>query len=141
MRHERKATPTCARRGAHARPWSGACCAGRRAGEPVGTTAGAGFRDDPLIIERFPAVVGGIIHATGIHNGPTPPRLAAAFRDETLAVRTRIGETHLSELPTLAAWRKVFRGFAVDPTQYRSAAEALLRRLTKQNELPSIGTL
>jgi DNA/RNA-binding domain of Phe-tRNA-synthetase-like protein len=29
----------------------------------------------------------------------------------------------------------------VDPTQYRSAAEALLRRLTKQGELPSIGSL
>ena len=99
------------------------------------------FRYGPDIIERFPAVVGGVIHATGVHNDPTPPRLAAAFHDETLAVRTRIGETPLSELPTLAAWRKVFRGFGVDPTQYRSAAEALLRRLTKQGELPSIGTL
>jgi len=101
----------------------------------------ARFRYDPDITERFPAVVGGVIHATGVHNNPTPPRLAAAFHAETLAVRTRIGETSLSELPTLAAWRKVFRGFGVDPTQYRSAAEALLRRLTKQGELPSIGTL
>jgi len=101
----------------------------------------ARFRYDPDIIERFPAVVGGVIHATGVHNDPTPPRLAAAFNDETLAVRTRISETPLSELPTLAAWRKVFRGFGVDPTQYRSAAEALLRRLAKQGELPSIGTL
>ena len=73
--------------------------------------------------------------------GTTPSRLTAAFHDETLAVRARIGETPLSELTTLAAWRKVFRGFGVDPTQYRSAAEALLRRLTKQGELPSIGTL
>jgi DNA/RNA-binding domain of Phe-tRNA-synthetase-like protein len=101
----------------------------------------ARFRYGPDIIERFPAVVGGVIHATGVHNGPTPPRLAAAFRVETLATRTRIGETPLSELPTLSAWRKAFRGFGVDPTQYRSAAEALLRRLTKQVELPSIGTL
>ena len=99
------------------------------------------FRYDPDIIERFPAVVGGVIHATGVHNGPTPPRLAAALHGETLAVRTRIGDAPLSELPTLAAWRKVFRGFGVDPTQYRSAAEALLRRLTKQGDLPSIGTL
>ena len=101
----------------------------------------ARFLYDPDIIERFPALVGGVIHATGVHNDPTPPRLAAAFYDETLAVRARIGETPLSELPTLAAWRKVFRGFGVDPTQYRSAAEGLLRRLTKQGELPSIGTL
>ena len=101
----------------------------------------ARFRYGPDIIERFPAVVGGVIHATGVHNGPTPPRLAAAFRDEMLATRTRIGETPLSELPALAAWRKTFRGFGVDPTQYRSAAEALVRRLTKGGELPSIGTL
>ena len=101
----------------------------------------ARFRYHPEIIERFPSVVGGVIHATGVHNGPTPARLAAAFRDEALAVRTRIGETPLSEVPAFAAWRKVFRGFGVDPTQYRSAAEALLRRLTKQGELPSIGTL
>ena len=101
----------------------------------------ARFRYDPAIIEHFPTIVGGVIHATGVHNDPTPPRLAAAFRDQIFATRTRIGETPLSELPTLAAWRKVFRGFGVDPTQYRSAAEALLRRLTKQGELPSIGTL
>jgi DNA/RNA-binding domain of Phe-tRNA-synthetase-like protein len=101
----------------------------------------ARFRYDRDIIERFPAVVGGVIYATGVHNDLTPPRLAAAFHDETLAARTRIGQTPLFELPTLAAWRKVFRGFGVDPTQYRPAAEALLRRLTKQGELPSIGTL
>jgi DNA/RNA-binding domain of Phe-tRNA-synthetase-like protein len=101
----------------------------------------ARFSYDPAIVERFPAVVGGVIHATGVRNPPTPPRLAAAFHEETDRARNRIGETPLSELPTLAAWRKVFRGFGVDPTQYRSAAEALLRRLTKQGELPSIGTL
>lgn len=86
-------------------------------------------------------IVGGVIHAAGVVNRPTPPDLATALHAEAAAVRTRIGGTPLSELPTLAAWRRVFRGFGVDPTQYRSAAEALLRRLTKQGELPSISTL
>jgi DNA/RNA-binding domain of Phe-tRNA-synthetase-like protein len=101
----------------------------------------ARFRYDPPVIRRFPGVVGGIIHATGVANGPTPPDLATAYREEQVAVRDRLGDAPLSELPSLAAWRRVFRGFGVDPTQYRSAAEALLRRLTKQGELPSIGTL
>jgi DNA/RNA-binding domain of Phe-tRNA-synthetase-like protein len=101
----------------------------------------ARFRYDPLILERFPAVVGGVIHAAGVHNDASSPELARAFLDEMAAARDRIGATPLSELPTLAAWRRVFRGFGVDPTQYRSAAEALLRRLTKQGELPLIGTL
>jgi DNA/RNA-binding domain of Phe-tRNA-synthetase-like protein len=99
------------------------------------------FRYDPSIVERFPTVVGGVIHATGLANGPTSGPLADAFRAECAAALAGIGDTPLSELPTLAAWRRVFRGFGVDPTQYRSAAEALLRRLTKQGELPSINTL
>jgi DNA/RNA-binding domain of Phe-tRNA-synthetase-like protein len=99
------------------------------------------FRYDPAILERFPGIVGGIIHATGVMNGPTSPELAEAFAATQAAVRGRIGVTPLSELPTLAAWRRVFRAFGVDPTQYRSAAEALLRRLTKQGDLPMIGTL
>ena len=44
-------------------------------------------------------------------------------------------------MPSLAAWRRAFRAFGTDPTGYRSAAEALLRRLTKQGSIPSINTL
>jgi DNA/RNA-binding domain of Phe-tRNA-synthetase-like protein len=41
----------------------------------------------------------------------------------------------------LAGWRTAFRRFGVDPTQTRSSAEALLRRLTKKGDIPSINTL
>ena len=99
------------------------------------------FRYDPPIVERFPGIVGGVIRAGGVANGPTPPALAAAFDVAQAEVISRIGATPLSELPSLAAWRRAFRAFGVDPTQYRSAAEGLLRRLTKQGELPRIGTL
>lgn len=101
----------------------------------------ARFSYDAAIVARFPTLVGGVIQASGVANGPTPPDLASAFHGEAAAVRARIGETPLSEVPALAAWRRVFRGFGVDPTQYRSAAEALLRRLVKQGDLPSVGTL
>jgi DNA/RNA-binding domain of Phe-tRNA-synthetase-like protein len=101
----------------------------------------ARFGYDHEILERFPTVVGGVIHADGVVNRPAPAELTAAFGAEQASVRVRVGETPLSELPTLAAWRGVFRSFGVDPTKYRSAAEALLRRLTKQGELPSINAL
>lgn len=93
------------------------------------------------IIEQFPEAVGGIIVAKGMKNGPSPDRLKAAFVAEQQAVLARIGDTPLSELPSLAAWRRAFSRFGVKPTQYRSAAEALLRRLTKQGDIPSINTL
>jgi DNA/RNA-binding domain of Phe-tRNA-synthetase-like protein len=99
------------------------------------------FRYDPAVTERFPTIVGGLIHARGVTSGLTPSDLEDAFRAEQAAVLARIGDTPLSELPTLAAWRRAFRAFGVDPTAYRSAAEALLRRLTKQGSIPTIGSL
>jgi DNA/RNA-binding domain of Phe-tRNA-synthetase-like protein len=99
------------------------------------------FRYDSALLEKFPATRGGVILAQGLNNGPTPPALADAFRAEQETVLQRIGDTPLSELPTLAAWRRVFTAFGVKPTQYRSAAEALLRRLTKQGDIPNLNLL
>jgi DNA/RNA-binding domain of Phe-tRNA-synthetase-like protein len=99
------------------------------------------FEYDAAVIERFPNVVGGVIQATGVGNGPTPSPLAMAFAAEQRAALARIGDMPLSEIASIAAWRRAFRAFGVDPTAYRSAAEALLRRLTKQGSVPSISTL
>jgi len=43
--------------------------------------------------------------------------------------------------PPVAAMRKLFRGAGCDPTRYRPASEALLRRLVKGAELPAIHPL
>ena len=99
------------------------------------------FQYHPDILARYPNLVGGVIVAHGVHNGASPPALLAAYRAEQQATLARIGETPLSQIESLAAWRAVFRSFGVDPTQIRSAGEALLRRLTKQGDIPSINTL
>lgn len=99
------------------------------------------FRHDPAVLERFPTTSGGVVHAVGVSNGSVSPGLGEAFRAEQERTLERIGDTPLAELPSLAAWRRVFSGFGVEPTRYRSAVEALLRRLTKQGELPSVSPL
>ena len=90
------------------------------------------FQYDKELLTRYPTTVGGVILAQGITNGQTPESLQAAYSTEQQAVLQRIGQTPLSQIASLAAWRGVFRSFGIDPTQYRSAAEALLRRLTKK---------
>ena len=86
------------------------------------------FAYDPTIIARYPSVVGGVLAATGLANGPSSDALRAAFMDDQAATLARLSETPLSDVPSLRAWRRVFRAFGVDPTAYRSASEALLRR-------------
>ncbi len=99
------------------------------------------FQYAPEITARYPAVVGGVIVARGLKNAPSTEGLQAAYLAEQAAVKARIGSTALSELPSLQAWRRAFIAFGVSPTRYRSAAEALLRRLTKKGDIPSINTL
>ena len=99
------------------------------------------FQYSPQIIENYPRVVGGIIIAKGISNPPTADALRERYFAEQEAVKSRIGEVALSDLESLNAWRRAFSAFGVSPTQYRSAAEALLRRLTKKGDIPSINTL
>ncbi len=54
------------------------------------------FRYHSDILIRYPAVVGGVILAEGLSNGPTPADLLADYRAEQQAVRERIGQTPLS---------------------------------------------
>jgi DNA/RNA-binding domain of Phe-tRNA-synthetase-like protein len=99
------------------------------------------FQYHPDIIARFPDLVGGIVVAHDIANGLTPDSAREIYLSEQQEVLDRIGDTPLSEIESLAAWRSAFRAFDVNPTKYRSAAEALLRRLTKKGDIPSINTL
>ena len=101
----------------------------------------AGFRYSNEVLATFPTTRGGVIHAMGLNNGRSPAGLADRYLGEKKKVREAIGVMPLSEIPSLQAWRATFSGFGVKPTQYRSAAEALLRRLTKQGDIPSINPL
>lgn len=101
----------------------------------------ATFQYHADIHQRYPRIVGGVLLAQQLSNGPTPHSLLTMYQEEQQAVKQRIGEKPLSQLPSLAAWRSAFRTFGVEPTQYRSAAESLLRRLTKKGDIPSINTL
>ena len=101
--------------------------------------ASFGYSDE--ILQKFPTTRGGVVHAIGLVNSVMPSELSAAYQTEQEQVRGRIGDTPLSEIPSLAAWRRTFSAFGVKPTQYRNAAESLLRRLTKQGNIPSINPL
>lgn len=83
------------------------------------------FHYHPAILERFPSVVGGVLHATGVANGPSSEALVAVFRAEQDAVLARLGDGPLSEVPSLAAWRRAsarsaWTPPAIDPPPRRS---------------------
>ena len=70
-----------------------------------------------------------------------PEALSAVSREVVGHVRGSLGLETLSTHPTLAALRKLFRAAGCDPSRYRPSSEALLRRLLKGEELPTINPL
>ena len=109
-----------------------------RAGAPYDSPV---FAYDAAVAERFPAVRAGVLHATGLVNRPSPDELLEEYRGEQALVRARLETIEIAEIPSIVAWRRAFSTFGAKPTQHRSAAEALLRRIAKQGEIPTINTL
>jgi DNA/RNA-binding domain of Phe-tRNA-synthetase-like protein len=67
--------------------------------------------------------------------------LVEQYRAGQAEALERLAATPISETPSVSAWRRAFSAFGVKPTQYRSAIEALLRRLDKSGDIPAINTL
>ena len=99
------------------------------------------FVYDAAITKRFPTIRAGLIHATGLANGPATTGLVTTFQEGQRDAIAQLRMTPLAELPSIAAWRRAFAQFGTKPTQHRNAAESLLRRLSKQGEIPGINTL
>ena len=55
--------------------------------------------------------------------------------------RERLARGPESELAEVSAWRRAYTQMGLKPTQYRSAAEALLRRFRREGDLPRLHPL
>ncbi|MDQ3770553.1 MAG: phenylalanine--tRNA ligase beta subunit-related protein [Actinomycetota bacterium] len=99
------------------------------------------FAYDDAVTERFPDLRAGAIHASGLVNEPSSQGLLDEYRAAQQAASQRLDATPIAELPSIAAWRRAFTQFGVKPTQHRNAAEALMRRLAKHGDIPTINAL
>ena len=99
------------------------------------------FAYDEAVVGRYPEIRAGVIRATGLANGASPRGLLDEYGAEQRAASGRLEATALADMPQIAAWRRAFTRFGAKPTQHRNAAEALLRRLAKRGDIPTINTL
>jgi DNA/RNA-binding domain of Phe-tRNA-synthetase-like protein len=86
----------------------------------------------------FPGLVPGVIHVDGITAAADVSTAAARF---TEVARSRLAQVPESEFAEIQSWRRAFTRMGLRPTQYRCAAESLLRRLRTQGSLPGLHPL
>ncbi|MCA0989245.1 B3/B4 domain-containing protein [Guptibacillus algicola] len=75
-------------------------------------------------------------HDIVVENSPQMVRGRYQFYLETMMMD--LEETELTSFPQVKEWRSVFKNLGTDPSRYRPSSEALLRRLKKGSDLPSI---
>jgi len=96
------------------------------------------FRHHDEIWRDFPGLVPGVIHVEGVTAAADVSTAAARFTD---VARSRLTQAPESELAEIQAWRRAFTRMGLRPTQYRCAAESLLRRLRTHGSLPGLHPL
>jgi len=101
------------------------------------------FQHAPDIWRDFPQLVAGTVFAgTGFADGiAAGGGESPAIAEFTGIARARLARGPESELPEIRAWRRAFAAMGLKPTQYRCAAESLLRRLRKEGSLPLLHPL
>jgi DNA/RNA-binding domain of Phe-tRNA-synthetase-like protein len=96
------------------------------------------FYHTPAIWDEFPQLVPGLMLVKGV----TPQAdITARLEPFNTLAAARLTAGPESELPEVAAWRRAYAQMGMKPTQYRSAAEALLRRFRREGVLPQLHPL
>ena len=96
------------------------------------------FGHSEAIWREYPELVADVIEAAGITSTPSVERPVAEL---AAIAESRLALASESELPEIQAWRRVFRRMGLEPTRYRCASEALLRRYRKERSLPELHPL
>ena len=93
------------------------------------------FRHADTIWADHPELAAGVVYVDGVGADRAAP--GAIDRYAGMAADRLAGRTE-SELAEIKAWRRTFAGMGLKPTQYRCAAESLLRRFRRDGTLPTI---
>jgi DNA/RNA-binding domain of Phe-tRNA-synthetase-like protein len=93
------------------------------------------------VFARFPEYRRGVVLAYDVCNGASPAELVQLLRQEEARSRTRLNLETLTAEPRLASWREAFRLLGYKPGDFRPSIEALLRRVLRGQELPTINVL
>lgn len=94
------------------------------------------FGHSPALWRQFPQLVPGVLVVGDIH-----PMVEVGLEPWHARTRERLARGPESELAEVSAWRRAYAQMGLKPTQYRSAAEALLRRFRREGDLPRLHPL
>jgi DNA/RNA-binding domain of Phe-tRNA-synthetase-like protein len=99
------------------------------------------YKIEAEIFEKFPHYQRGLVFGEQLENGDSPAALIRALRDAEQQLRNQLELATLLDNPYIAAWRDAYRLAGFKPADFRPSVEALVRRVLRGDELPSINRI
>ncbi|WP_328083475.1 B3/B4 domain-containing protein [Fictibacillus nanhaiensis] len=93
---------------------------------------------NPKLNELVPNFKIGTITYHNIAISESPQMIKGRFQLFTESLR--LEEKNVADYPGVVEYRKVFKSLGIDPSRYRPASEALLRRVLSGKDLPPINS-
>jgi DNA/RNA-binding domain of Phe-tRNA-synthetase-like protein len=87
---------------------------------------------------QVPDFTAGIIHYRDIEVGPSPQMLKGRLQLFQESIFFELDEKNVTDYDGIREWREIFKKTGKDPNRYRHSAEALYRRIKKQNYLQTV---
>lgn len=95
---------------------------------------------DEKLFQQMPDLKMGIIHYTKITVSESPQMLKGRLQLFQEQLFFELDTKPLTDFPGIKEWREVWKTYGADPNRYRPSAEALFRRIKKQNYLRTVHT-
>ena len=96
------------------------------------------FRHSDAIWQQFPMLVPGVLVLHQVSSEVDVEKQLVSWLGRA---EERLSRASDSQMPEIAAWRRAYSQMGLKPTQYRSAAEALLRRFRRERKIPRVHPL
>lgn len=90
------------------------------------------------LLREIPGFKLGVIEYKNITVGDSPQMLKGRLQLFQESIYFEIEDKNVTDLPGIMEWRSIFKKLGKDPNRYRHSAEALYRRIQKQNYLSSV---
>ncbi|WHY80337.1 phenylalanine--tRNA ligase beta subunit-related protein [Siminovitchia fortis] len=95
---------------------------------------------DPSLYEVIPYLKIGVIHYDNITVGDSPQMLKGRLQLFQENAYFELEDKNVTDYEEIKEWRAIFKKLGKDPNRYRHSAEALYRRVKKQNYLPPLNS-
>ena len=98
------------------------------------------IRISPELCSLFPAFKVGVIHYQNIQVGESPQMVKGRLQLFQESIFFDLEEKNVTDLAGIKEWRQIFKECGKDPNRYRHSAEALYRRVKKQDYLQPVNS-